>query len=286
MHYRLRDWGISRQRYWGTPIPMINCGDCGTVPVPENQLPVILPEDVTLTEPGSPLKSMPSFYETTCPQCGKPAKRETDTFDTFMESSWYYARNACIDQEQKMLDDRAKYWTPVDQYVGGIEHAILHLLYARFMHKVIRDEGFLTCDEPFQNLLTQGMVLKDGAKMSKSLGNVVSPVTLIDKYGADTARLFSMFAAPPELSLEWSDSGVEGSFRFLKRLWSYAYQAKNFIKKFNQEKTVDHFNWQNSSATTKQIRRQVYEILQQANYDMTRSQFNTVVSATMKLQKF
>ncbi len=283
IHYRLRDWGISRQRYWGTPIPMINCSDCGTVPVPENQLPVILPEDVTLSEPGSPLKSMPAFYETTCPNCGKPAKRETDTFDTFMESSWYYARNACVDQNKSMLDDRAKYWTPVDQYIGGIEHAILHLLYARFIHKVIRDEGFLTCDEPFKNLLTQGMVLKDGVKMSKSLKNTVSPVTLINKYGADTARLFSMFAAPPDLSLEWSDSGVEGSYRFLKRLWSYTYQAKSFIEKHNADKTLMKVDWQHLSTTAKQIRKQTYEILQQANYDMTRSQFNTVVSATMKL---
>lgn len=283
VHYRLRDWGISRQRYWGAPIPMVNCDSCGTVPVPEDQLPVVLPEDVTLSAPGSPLKSMPSFYETTCPQCGKPAKRETDTFDTFMESSWYSARNACIDQDKKMLDERAKYWTPVDQYIGGIEHAILHLLYARFMHKVIRDEGFLSCDEPFKNLLTQGMVLKDGSKMSKSVGNVVSPLALIDKYGADTARLFSMFAAPPELSLEWSDSGVEGSYRFLKRLWSYAYQANNFISKLNGDKTLIGFDWQTLSSATKQVRKQVYDILQQANYDMSRSQFNTVVSASMKL---
>ncbi len=219
VQYRLRDWGVSRQRYWGTPIPIINCPECGSLPVPEADLPVILPVDVVITGEGSPIKSMPEFYQCKCPECGADAERETDTFDTFMESSWYYARYCSPGNDKAMLDDRAKYWGPVDQYVGGIEHAILHLLYSRFFHKLMRDEGLVDGDEPFKNLLTQGMVLKDGAKMSKSKGNTVDPQGIIDKYGADTARLFMMYAAPPEQSLEWSDSGVEGQFKFLKRLW-------------------------------------------------------------------
>ncbi len=219
VQYRLRDWGVSRQRYWGTPIPIINCPECGSLPVPEGDLPVKLPVDVVITGEGSPIKSMPEFYQCQCPKCGGDAERETDTFDTFMESSWYYARYCSPGNDNAMLDDRAKYWGPVDQYVGGIEHAILHLLYSRFFHKLMRDEGLVDGDEPFKNLLTQGMVLKDGAKMSKSKGNTVDPQGIIDKYGADTARLFMMYAAPPEQSLEWSDSGVEGQFKFLKRLW-------------------------------------------------------------------
>ncbi|MDX1320124.1 MAG: leucine--tRNA ligase, partial [Oceanospirillum sp.] len=219
INYRLRDWGVSRQRYWGAPIPMISCDSCGDVPVPEDQLPVVLPEDVDFDGVGSPIKKMPEFYETTCPKCGGAATRETDTFDTFMESSWYYARYACRNQSEAMLDSEADYWTPVNHYIGGIEHAILHLLYSRFYHKLLRDEGLVNSDEPFQRLLTQGMVLKDGSKMSKSKGNTVDPQELIQKYGADTVRLFIMFAAPPEQSLEWSDSGVEGANRFLKRLW-------------------------------------------------------------------
>jgi len=219
IQYRLRDWGVSRQRYWGTPIPVINCPDCGSVPVPEEDLPVKLPLDVVITGDGSPIKSMPEFYQCKCPKCGADAERETDTFDTFMESSWYYARYCCPGNDTAMLDDRVNYWGPVDQYVGGIEHAILHLLYSRFFHKLMRDEGLVKGDEPFKNLLTQGMVLKDGAKMSKSKGNTVDPQGIIDQYGADTARLFMMYAAPPEQSLEWSDSGVEGQFKFLKRLW-------------------------------------------------------------------
>ncbi|MDX1400020.1 MAG: class I tRNA ligase family protein, partial [Oceanospirillum sp.] len=217
INYRLRDWGVSRQRYWGAPIPMISCDSCGDVPVPEDQLPVVLPEDVDFDGVGSPIKKMPEFYETTCPKCGGAATRETDTFDTFMESSWYYARYACRNQSEAMLDSEADYWTPVNHYIGGIEHAILHLLYSRFYHKLLRDEGLVNSDEPFQRLLTQGMVLKDGSKMSKSKGNTVDPQELIQKYGADTVRLFIMFAAPPEQSLEWSDSGVEGANRFLKR---------------------------------------------------------------------
>jgi leucyl-tRNA synthetase len=220
VNYRLRDWGVSRQRYWGTPIPIIYCDDCDAVPVPEDQLPVVLPEDVEFTGVGSPLRDMPEFYETSCPKCGKAARRETDTFDTFIESSWYFARYACPDNDRTMLDERAAYWTPVDQYTGGIEHAILHLLYSRFFQRVMRDEGLTDVSEPFTNLLTQGMVLKDGAKMSKAKGNTVDPQALIANYGADTVRLFMMFAAPPEQALEWSDDGVQGSFRFLKRFWN------------------------------------------------------------------
>ena len=196
-NYRLRDWGMSRQRYWGTPIPIINCPDCGSVPVPEEDLPVRLPEDVIIDGSGSPIKSMPEFYQCKCPKCGGDAERETDTFDTFFESSLYYARFTCPDNTESMLDERAKHWLPVDQYIGGIEHAVLHLLYARFFHKLMRDEGLVDGDEPFINLLTKGMVLKDGVKMSKSKGNTVDPQALIEQYGADTARLFTMFAAPP-----------------------------------------------------------------------------------------
>ncbi len=221
-NFRLRDWGVSRQRYWGAPIPVIYCDDCGTVPVPEQDLPVTLPRDVVLDGSQSPLVAHPTFSHVTCPICGKDARRETDTFDTFMESSWYFARFASS-KSDNMLDNSAKYWLPVDHYIGGIEHAILHLLYARFYTKLMRDEGLLVCDEPFKKLLTQGMVLKDGTKMSKSKGNTVDPQSLIDRYGADTVRLFIMFAAPPEQSLEWSDSGVEGAFRFLKRLWKQVY---------------------------------------------------------------
>ncbi len=274
IHYRLRDWGISRQRYWGAPIPIINCPHCGTVPVPETDLPVILPENVNLNDPRSPLASMPEFLNATCPTCGANAKRETDTFDTFMESSWYYARYCCNDQDSAMLDDRAKYWTPVDQYIGGIEHAIMHLLYSRFIHKVIRDLGLLNSDEPFANLFTQGMVLKDGAKMSKSKGNTVSPQKIVDKFGADTARLFIIFAAPPGQSLEWSDSGVEGAYRFLKKLWNFAYQQQKNIREANNKKLVPD-NSKNC--------REIYAILQQAAQDIERLQLNTVVSAAMKL---
>ena len=220
VNYRLRDWGVSRQRYWGCPIPIIHCPACGAVPVPAQDLPVVLPTDVTVDATGSPLKRMASFIETRCPACAGPAERETDTFDTFFESSWYFARYACADKDDGMLDERVDYWMPVDQYVGGIEHAVLHLLYARFFNKLMRDAGLLAADEPFTCLLTQGMVLKDGSKMSKSRGNTVDPQGLIDRYGADTVRLFTMFAAPPEQSLEWSDSGVEGAYRFLRRFWT------------------------------------------------------------------
>lgn len=284
-NYRLRDWGVSRQRYWGAPIPMITCEDCGIVPVPEHELPVVLPENVDLTKSGSPLQNCPEFVHTTCPRCNKDAIRESDTFDTFVESSWYYARFACKGQENAMLDDRAKYWTPVDQYIGGIEHAVMHLLYARFFHKLMRDEGLLNSDEPFKSLISQGMVLKDGVKMSKSVGNIVDPNTLIDKYGADTARLFIMFAAPPEQSLEWSDAGVEGSYRFLNRLWNFAEQNKEIILEINEalmdaSVTID---WQNCDALLKKARHNVHQILLQISNDYSRHQFNTVVSGCMKL---
>ena len=278
INYRLRDWGVSRQRYWGCPIPVVNCPDCGAVPVPEEQLPVVLPEDVDFDGVGSPIKKMPEFYETTCPQCGGKAERETDTFDTFMESSWYYARYASRDQESAMLDERADYWAPVDQYVGGVEHAILHLLYARFYHKLLRDEGLVKSDEPFKNLLTQGMVLKDGAKMSKSKGNTVDPQALIDRYGADTVRLFIMFAAPPEQSLEWSDSGVEGAYRFLKRVWRLAYAHVNAGVVTATE------NSEGLNDEQKAVRRALHQTIQKVGDDIGRRlTFNTAIAAVMEL---
>lgn len=285
INFRLRDWSISRQRYWGTPIPMINCVDCGPVPVPEKELPVVLPTDVSFTGVSSPLKSMPEFVQTTCPQCGKPAERETDTFDTFFESSWYYARFACKKQDKAMLDGRANYWVPVDQYIGGIEHAVMHLLYARFIHKTIRDAGLLNSDEPFTRLLTQGMVLNQGIKMSKSKGNTVDPQPLIERYGADTVRLFIIFASPPEQSLEWSDSGVEGAHRFLKRVWALGYEYRNVILAENQKPKSDtpSFDWETADAKQRETLRQLYEILDQTKFDYERLQFNTVVSSCMKL---
>lgn len=287
IQYRLRDWGISRQRYWGAPIPIIYCDDCGPVAVPEEDLPVVLPEQVEFSSTAGLLKSLPEFYRATCPHCKKPAVRETDTFDTFVESSWYYARFACKNQDSAMLDDRARYWTPVDTYVGGVEHAVMHLLYARFFHKVMRDLELINSDEPFVRLLTQGMVLKDGAKMSKSKGNVVDPQTLIDKYGADTVRLFIIFAAPPEQSLEWSDAGVEGAYRFLKKLWIFAEQCgaksirtTNYLFMNNLAPSID---WNFVHPEQNAARREIYEILKQARYDFERLQFNTVVSAGMKI---
>lgn len=278
INYRLRDWGVSRQRYWGSPIPIIYCPDCGTVAVPEKDLPVLLPEDVAFEGVVSPIKKLPAFYRTVCPRCGGPAERETDTFDTFMESSWYYARFACPDNSTVMLDERADYWLPVDQYVGGIEHAILHLLYARFYHKLLRDTGLIATDEPFSRLLTQGMVLKDGAKMSKSKGNTVDPQQLIDHYGADTVRLFIMFAAPPDQALEWSDSGVEGAYRFLKRLWVFAVEHGDAMAAAAVEA-----NWAKATAELTDIRREIHEVLKQALFDFGRYQFNTVVSGAMKI---
>ncbi len=286
IHFRLRDWGISRQRYWGTPIPIIHCEDCGAVAVPENDLPVVLPEIVDFSQGKNVLKNHAEFYHCVCPKCEKKAVRETDTFDTFVESSWYYARYACVNQQNAMLDDRAKYWTPVDQYTGGIEHAVMHLLYARFFHKLMRDQGIVNSDEPFKALLTQGMVLKDGAKMSKSKGNVVEPLQLIENYGADTVRLFSMFASPPEQSLEWSDSGVEGAYRFLKRLWHFANDHQASIRKINyllKKNSSDLANWNEALASQADIRRQIHEILKQTRFDFDRKQYNTVVSGCMKL---
>jgi len=282
INFRLRDWSISRQRYWGAPIPIVNCANCGAVA--EKNLPVVLPEDVNFTGVTSPLKTTPSFYQTTCPNCGEPAERETDTFDTFFESSWYYARFACKKLDTAMLDSRANYWAPVDQYIGGIEHAVMHLLYARFVHKLMRDEGLLNSDEPFTRLLTQGMVLNQGIKMSKSKGNTVDPGPLIEMYGADTVRLFTIFAAPPEQNLEWSDTGIEGAHRFLKRLWTLAFEHRELIKKENVLKnTAASINWEKSDSKQRDILRQVYDILEQAKYDYERQQFNTVVSGCMKL---
>jgi leucyl-tRNA synthetase len=294
--FRLRDWSISRQRYWGTPIPVIYCHNCGAIPVPEKDLPVVLPEQVEFTGTQTPLKNLKSFVEVTCPECGQAAERETDTFDTFMESSWYYARYASFNQHNSMLDDRATYWTPVDYYIGGIEHAILHLLYSRFLHKILRDEGLVNSDEPFLKLLTQGMVLKDGAKMSKSKGNTVDPESLINQYGADTLRLFIIFASPPEQSLEWSDSGVDGAFRFLKRLWGFGYQHEQIIKSCNENNKqliTSPLEWEDAEANTKlnikllkslrDIYKEIHANLQKARYDMDIHQFNTIVSATMKI---
>ncbi|MDX1610605.1 MAG: leucine--tRNA ligase, partial [Halofilum sp. (in: g-proteobacteria)] len=278
--WRLRDWGVSRQRYWGAPIPVIHCDACGPVAVPEEDLPVLLPEDIEIPETGgSPLKSDPSFYQTTCPECGADAQRDTDTFDTFFESSWYFARYACPDNDRAMLDERADYWLPVDQYVGGIEHAILHLLYARFFQKLMRDEGLVAADEPFTNLLTQGMVLKDGAKMSKSKGNTVDPQAMIDSVGADTVRLFIMFAAPPEQTLEWSDAGVDGAHRFLKRLWRAVQEhvAGGPVDESAREPA-------RLAEQHKALRRKLHETLRKVTDDMDRRYtFNTAVAAVMEL---
>ena len=327
--FRLRDWGISRQRYWGCPIPIIHCHTCGDVPVPDEQLPVVLPEKVVPDGAGSPLAKMPEFYECTCPKCGGKARRETDTMDTFVESSWYYARYASPDCITSMVDKaRAQYWLPVDQYIGGIEHAILHLLYARFFHKLMRDEGLVQGDEPFKNLLTQGMVIaptfyreasngkklwinpadvdvetdakgrplgaklkSDGQpviiggteKMAKSKNNGVDPQAIIDQFGADTARLFMMFAAPPDQQLEWSDSGVEGSFRFLKRLWSFASENEfNISRAFKQKHNWDNFK-SNLHPDQKQTWYEINAVLKQAIFDFDKHQFNTVVAAGMKI---
>jgi leucyl-tRNA synthetase len=314
--FRLRDWGISRQRYWGCPIPIIHCDACGDVPVPAEQLPVVLPEDVVPDGSGNPLNKRVDFVNCACPKCGGAARRETDTMDTFVESSWYYARYACPDFDGGMLDARANQWLPVDQYIGGIEHAILHLLYARFFHKLMRDEGLVASDEPFVNLLTQGMVIAntfyretpDGKKtwfnpadvvvddsgarlkadgqpviaggiekMAKSKNNGVDPQALIDAYGADTARLFTMFAAPPEQSLEWSDAGVEGAHRFLKRLWKLAYEHV-------QGGAVEAFAGGELPEAAKTLRRQLHQTIQKVSDDIERrKQFNTAIAAVMEL---
>ncbi|MGB5282408.1 MAG: leucine--tRNA ligase [Arenicellales bacterium] len=277
INYRLRDWGISRQRYWGCPIPVIYCDSCGTVAVPEKDLPVVLPLDVELDGAGSPLVNHPDFAHVECPSCGGDARRETDTFDTFVESSWYLARFTCADQDQAMLDERADYWLPVDQYVGGIEHAILHLLYARFFHKLMRDEGLVQGDEPIKRLLTQGMVLMDCSKMSKSKGNTVDPESLIERYGADTVRLFIMFASPPQMSLEWSDDGVEGASRFLRRLWRQV--AEHVTEGAVAEPIGTDLNDQG-----KALHRQIHLTIKKVTDDIERRlQVNTAIASVMEL---
>ncbi len=325
VQFRLRDWGVSRQRYWGCPIPMINCESCGQVPVPEEQLPVILPTDVVPDGSGNPLAKMPEFYQTTCPSCGAAAKRETDTLDTFVESSWYYARYASPDYVGGMVKpEAAQSWLPVNQYIGGVEHAILHLLYARFFHKLMRDEGVVQGNEPFTRLLTQGMVLADTfyredasgkkiwfnpadveldkddksrilaarykgdgqpvniggmEKMSKSKNNGVDPQAIIDRFGADTARVFMMFAAPPDQSLEWSDAGVEGSHRFLKRVWR---QAQLHLE--NTPTILAPLQTTTLGTTAQELRRKLHETIQKVGDDIERRQaFNTAIAALMEL---
>jgi len=274
--YRLRDWGVSRQRYWGTPIPMLNLDDGGEIPIPAERLPSLLPEDVVMDGVASPIKADPEWRR--FDHEGRACERETDTFDTFVQSSWYYARFTCPRFEDGMLDsEAANYWLPVDQYVGGIEHAILHLLYARFFHKLMRDEGLVESDEPFTKLLTQGMVLKDGAKMSKSKGNTVDPQALIDSHGADTVRLFSLFAAPPDQSLEWSEDGVEGAHRFLKRLWRLAQEHL-------AAGPVEPVDFSTLEGPARDARRKVHETIAKVTDDMGRRQtFNTAIAAIMEL---
>ena len=324
--YRLRDWGISRQRYWGCPIPIVHCPACGDVGVPDDQLPVVLPEDCVPDGTGNPLNKREDFVNTSCPKCGAPAKRETDTMDTFVDSSWYFLRFACPDQQNAMVDERVRYWLPVDQYIGGIEHAILHLLYSRFWTKAMRDLALVSIDEPFTNYLAQGMVLNEiffrkgeasarilyynpadvelkfddkgnrtGAilvsdgqpvesggigTMSKSKNNGVDPQALIEEYGADIARFFMMFTSPPEQTLEWSDSGVEGSARFLRRLWSFAYEHKGF---FSPQVEIVLTQLATLSDDYRKVRKDIHATLKQANYDLQRHQFNTVASAGMKI---
>lgn len=275
--YRLRDWGVSRQRYWGTPIPMLNLADGSEIPIPAERLPSLLPEDVVMDGVASPIKADSEWRKFSLD--GQDCERETDTFDTFVQSSWYYARFTCPDFEDGMLDaERADYWLPVDQYVGGIEHAILHLLYARFFHKLMRDEGLVTSDEPFKRLLTQGMVLKDGAKMSKSKGNTVDPQALIDSHGADTVRLFSLFAAPPDQSLEWSEDGVEGAHRFVKRLWRL---VQDHVASAGVRTALDVTTLTDSERDT---RRKIHETIAKVSDDMGRRQtFNTAIAAVMEL---
>lgn len=321
--YRLRDWGISRQRYWGTPIPIIHCTDCGPVPVPESDLPVILPEHHIPDGSGNPLNKDEAFLACSCPKCGKDARRETDTMDTFVDSSWYFMRYASPKNDQAMVDERNDYWMPMDQYIGGIEHAVLHLLYARFWTKVMRDLGLVKFDEPFTKLLTQGMVLNhiykrrtpqggieyfwpdevenvydekgsiisarlksDGSEvnydgigtMSKSKNNGVDPQHLIDEMGADTARLFVMFASPPEQTLEWAESGIDGANRFLRRLWNFAHKHQAQLKA-----GVDQPVPNDLEPAAKELRREIHSILKQAEYDYQRIQYNTVVSGAMKM---
>ncbi len=278
-NYKLRDWGISRQRYWGAPIPMIKCPKCGLVSEKIKNLPVKLPDDIKITGKGNPLDKHPTWKHCICPKCGAEAERETDTLDTFFDSSWYFARFASDENmwQEKGIDEKsANYWMNVDQYIGGIEHAILHLLYARFFQKVLRDLGYLRDSEPFANLLTQGMVLKDGAKMSKSKGNVVDPDEIIEKYGADTARLFILFAAPPQKELEWNDSAVEGAYKFLNRL----YERSQNVQKTREIPKIDQSSLNKAE---KYARLKVYEALQKSSevYEKTFA-FNTLIAACME----
>jgi leucyl-tRNA synthetase len=279
INYRLRDWGISRQRYWGAPLPFVKCEKCGIVPEKIENLPITLPEDVEITGSGNPLEKHPTWKYTKCPKCGGEAIRETDTMDTFVQSSWYQFRYTSDFHKYKDVPFRKedeKYWMPVDQYIGGIEHAILHLLYARFFTKALRDLGYVSVDEPFKKLLTQGMVLKNGAKMSKSKGNVVDPDDIVEKYGADTARLFILFAAPPEQELEWSDSGVEGAYKFLNRL----YQNASKCYKTDKKPEINHSSLKKEE---KEARRKVYETLKRSKetYEKTFA-FNTLIASAME----
>ncbi len=279
VNFRLRDWLISRQRYWGAPIPMIYCEDCGWVPEEEENLPVLLPADVEFTGKGeSPLTTSREFAEAVCPKCGKPARREMDTMDTFLDSSWYFLRYADARNEKKPFDkEKADYWMNVDQYIGGVEHAILHLLYARFFTKVLHDIGLLEAEEPFENLLTQGMVLKDGAKMSKSVGNIVSPAQIIEKYGCDTARLFILFAAPPERDLDWSDTGVEGSYKFLNRVWRLVLEC---IEKMPERAEV-RIESKDDKSLYYELNKTVKRVTD--SFAPGRFSFNTAISAIMEL---
>ncbi len=287
VNYRLRDWGISRQRFWGAPIPVVHCEKCGIVPVPDADLPVRLPEDAHAREDGrSPLPLLESFVNTVCPKCGGKARRETDTMDTFMESSWYFMRYTSARNEDAPFDPAAlAYWMPVDQYIGGIEHAILHLLYSRFYVKALRDLGYTTLAEPFQNLLTQGMVLKDGAKMSKSKGNVVDPNAMIGKYGADATRLFILFASPPEKDLEWSDAGIEGAFRFINRVWRLAEDLADSgaLKAIGPCAPISELGG-DLSGPVKDLRRKEHDTARKVTRDMeNKFQFNTAIAALMEL---
>ncbi len=280
VNFRLRDWGISRQRYWGNPIPVIYCELCGTVPVPVQDLPVVLPMDAVFSgEGGNPLSKVPSFANVACPECGGMARRETDTMDTFVQSSWYFLRYCCPEFDAGPLDkEETEEWMSVDQYIGGIEHAVLHLLYARFFTKMLRDLGYVDIDEPFLNLLTQGMVIKDGAKMSKSKGNVVDPDAIISAFGSDTARLFSLFAAPPEKDLDWSDQGVEGSFRFLNRIWKMVYETGPLFR------VAGEIRHDSLSAEGRKLRRILHKTIRKVTGDIEdRFHFNTAIAAIMEL---
>ncbi|MCX5807958.1 MAG: leucine--tRNA ligase [Proteobacteria bacterium] len=280
VNYRLRDWGISRQRYWGTPIPILYCNDCGVVPVPYGDLPVVLPLNLEIKMVGkSPLAEYPEFFETECPICKGKAKRETDTMDTFVESSWYFLKYACPDYSAGALDkERVDYWMPVDQYIGGIEHAVLHLLYSRFFNRVLNGLGLVSEREPFRNLLTQGMVIKDGAKMSKSKGNVVDPDYLIEKYGADATRLCCLFASPPEKDLEWSDKGVEGSYRFLQRVWRLVVERIETLKD-----TEGALKPEKANDDTIQLTYKIHKTIKKVTEDIDRFHLNTAVASIMEL---